>query len=226
MQFEIMKKAIPEECLRAFLNKNTRYDSRSFSDIRKFNYTPKALESLTHSAIGSLGYNKVILVLKELTQSQTNQNHNSINLSLSIDNQAIEEKINDNSLYSFVNKLISNNLIKLLSKEEINKSYSLFISIEGQDGNLYDTVALSLSKLFHKDTGIDFTFKNPFITRTYCYVYDQLLSDPLEEELQQSTYYFSLIKFESGEVYIHKINGEFIDWEIITQASNELAFSN
>lgn len=227
MQFEVMKKSIPEECLRVFLNKDTRYDTRHFNDIRKFNYTPNALESFTHSAIGSLSFNKIIIVLKEQMIQNPIQSQKEITLSLSIDNNTSEEKSNDYSLYSFANKIISDNLIRLPGKEvNNNKSYSLFISIEGKDGNIYDTIALTMNKFLQEEAGIDFTFKNEFITRTYCTVNNILLSDPLEDEVQQSTFYFTIIKFKSGEVYIHKITGDFINWEIITEAANTLAFTN
>ena len=64
MNFEILQKSIPEESLRAFLEKESRYDNRKFYESRKFNFAFGVLKTYKFSAIGSLGLNKVLLVLK------------------------------------------------------------------------------------------------------------------------------------------------------------------
>ena len=64
MNFDILQKAIPDETMRAFLDKKVRYDNRQFTQERNFIFTKKVFDSFSHSAIGSLGLNKVILVLK------------------------------------------------------------------------------------------------------------------------------------------------------------------
>ena len=65
MNFDILQKSIPEESLIAFLEKEIRYDNRKFYESRKFNFSSKVLNSFKYSAIGSLGLNKILLVLKE-----------------------------------------------------------------------------------------------------------------------------------------------------------------
>jgi exosome complex RNA-binding protein Rrp42 (RNase PH superfamily) len=43
MNFEILRTAIPEESLSAFLEKNSRYDGRNFEQIREFTSTKNIL---------------------------------------------------------------------------------------------------------------------------------------------------------------------------------------
>ena len=54
MNFEILQRAIPDETMRAFLDKKVRYDNRQFEQRREFTYTPNALDSFEISAIVGL----------------------------------------------------------------------------------------------------------------------------------------------------------------------------
>ena len=73
MNFDIFQKSIPEECLRAFLEKGSRFDDRKFYESRKFNYSFGVLNSYEYSAIGSLGLNKILLVLKEIGKNMSDK---------------------------------------------------------------------------------------------------------------------------------------------------------
>ena len=103
MNFEILQRAIPDETMRAFLDKKVRYDNRQFEQRREFTYTPNALDSFEISAIGSLGLNKVIIVLKEDKESKEK-------MSLVIESMETSKQSSMIKVYNYVNKLISNNL--------------------------------------------------------------------------------------------------------------------
>lgn len=57
---------------------------------------------------------------------------------------------------------------------------------------------------------------------TFCIVDDKLLLDPTNEEVNASSYYFSIIKFEKEEkkpeFLIHKISGDVIKSSILKEA--------
>ena len=106
MNFEILQKAIPEESLRTFLEKEMRYDNRKFYESRKFNFAFGVLNTYKYSAIGSLGLNKILLVLKD-TDKKTNQEQPKVNII--IDDFETEKK--SKKLYDFVDKIMKNNLI-------------------------------------------------------------------------------------------------------------------
>ena len=202
MNFEILQKAIPDETMRAFLDKKVRYDSRQFEQRREFTYTPNALDSFEISAIGSLGLNKVIIVLKEDKESKEK-------MSLVIESMETSKQSSMIKVYNYVNKLISNNL-----SSESSKAMKMFITIESDDGNVYDTIANTLM-CFLKES-----IKNKYQTTTICVLNGEVLIDPSKEEAKLAEFMFNVIKFDSGEMYIHKIKGEFIKWEKIKEIVN------
>ena len=165
MNFEILQKSIPEESLRAFMEKESRYDNRKFYESRKFSFAFGVLNSYKYSAIGSLGLNKILLVLKN-TGKKTNQENPVINII--IDDFASEKK--PKKIYDFIDKIIKNNLIyeknDIKEKEELN----LYITIESIDGNIYETIAKSLIKFFSKENNINIIFNKQFDSRTICFL--------------------------------------------------------
>ena len=121
MKFEVFKKAIPKECLNAFIEKQTRYDGRTFEQNKEFIFTPKVFDSFQYSAIGSLGLNKIIFVLKE---NDTQEGKNS--LSINIENFETNDQRKINLIDDYVKKISTDNF--LFKKD--NKKYELFIIIE------------------------------------------------------------------------------------------------
>ena len=163
MNFEILQKSIPEESLRAFMEKESRYDNRKFYESRKFSFAFGILNSYKYSAIGSLGLNKILLVLKK-TGKKTNQEKPIKNII--IEDFASEKK--SKKIYDFIDKIIKNNLIyeknDIKEKEELN----LYITIESIDGNIYEPIAKSLIKFFSKENNINIIFNKQFDSRTIC----------------------------------------------------------
>ena len=147
MNFEILRTAIPEESLSAFLEKNSRYDGRNFEQIREFTSTKNILEFCKYSLIGSLGLNKVILVLK--IEDIPNYNNNDIQFNFILDNFESSKQENNYLLNNYVNQITKNN-IKPINERGKNKLYTLYITIESIDGNIYDTIGLSIQKFFEK----------------------------------------------------------------------------
>lgn len=205
MNFEILQKAIPDETMRAFLDKKVRYDNRQFEQRREFTYTSNALDSFEISAIGSLGLNKVIIVLKEDKESKEK-------MSLVIESMETSKQNSMIKVYNYVNKLISNNI-----SSESKKGMKMYITIESDDGNVYDTIANTLMSFFNES---DWKIKNKYQTTTICVLNDEVLIDPSKEEAKLAEFMFNVIKFDSGEMYIHKIKGEFIKWEKIKEIVN------
>lgn len=205
MNFEILQKAIPDETMRAFLDKKVRYDNRQFEQRREFTYTSNALDSFEISAIGSLGLNKVIIVLKEDKESKEK-------MSLVIESMETSKQNSMIKVYNYVNKLISNNILS-----ESKKGMKMYITIESDDGNVYDTIANTLMSFFNES---EWKIKNKYQTTTICVLNDEVLIDPSKEEAKLAEFMFNVIKFDSGEMYIHKIKGEFIKWEKIKEIVN------
>lgn len=205
MNFEILQKAIPDETMRAFLDKKVRYDNRQFEQRREFTYTSNALDSFEISAIGSLGLNKVIIVLKEDKESKEK-------MSLVIESMETSKQNSMIKVYNYVNKLISNNI-----SSESKKGMKMYITIESDDGNVYDTIANTLMSFFNES---EWKIKNKYQTTTICVLNDEILIDPSKEEAKLAEFMFNVIKFDSGEMYIHKIKGEFIKWEKIKEIVN------
>ena len=205
MNFEILQRAIPDETMRAFLDKKVRYDNRQFEQRREFTYTSNALDSFEISAIGSLGLNKVIIVLKEDKESKEK-------MSLVIESMETSKQSSMIKVYNYVNKLISNNI-----SSESKKGMKMYITIESDDGNVYDTIANTLMSFFNES---EWKIKNKYQTTTICVLNDEVLIDPSKEEAKLAEFMFNVIKFDSGEMYIHKIKGEFIKWEKIKEIVN------
>ena len=212
MNFEILRTAIPEESLSAFLEKNSRYDGRNFEQIREFTSTKNILEFCKYSLIGSLGLNKVILVLK--IEDILNYNNNDIQFNFILDNFESTKQENNYLLNNYVNQITKNN-IKPINERGKNKLYTLYITIESIDGNIYDTIGLSIQKFFEKGNEFNIELINDYTTNTICFIDDKILMDPSQNELDLTTFTFNVIKFVDNKYYINKIAGSFQKWNII-----------
>lgn len=217
MNFDILKTAVPQECMHAFLEKDTRYDARNLNQQRNFSLSPKILNNFEYSAIGSLGLNKIILVLKQDTSSNNNINNN--NLRVEVENLTSRKPQTVNQIYLYINKIISSNIISLNNN---NKAYVLHVCVEYNDGNIYDTISLSLNQFFNSFPDLGLKFKVNYQTQTFCFIEGKLLVDPSLEEIKLSEFVFNVVKFESGEFYLHKIKGDFYEWSVIREAINTL----
>ena len=214
MNFEILQKAIPEESLRTFLEKEMRYDNRKFYESRKFNFAFGVLNTYKYSAIGSLGLNKILLVLKD-TNKKTNQEQPKVNII--IDDFETEKK--SKKLYDFVDKIMKNNLI--YGKKDIKErnEYDLFITIESIDGNIYEVIAKSLIKFFDKENNIGIIFNKQFESKTICFINGNILFDPMKQETELADFICNIIKYkENNKFIIHKISGLTISMKLIKQA--------
>ena len=189
MNFDILQKSIPEESLNAFLEKEIRYDNRKFYESRKFNFSSKVLNSFKYSAIGSLGLNKILLVLKE-TGKKNNEEKPVINII--IDN--FENAKKNKQMFDFIEKLIKNRLmyddIGLNERDE----YDLFVTIENSDGNIFEVIAKSLEKFFSKENDIGIIFNEKFISKTICFINGNILFDPLKQEVEMADFICNIIK--------------------------------
>ena len=212
MNFDILRKAIPEESLSAFLEKNSRYDGRNFEQIREFSFTKNILNFTKYSLIGSLGLNKVILVLK--IEDMINYNNNDIQFNFILENFESSKQENNYSLKNYVNQIIKDN-INPIKETAKNKLYTLYITIESIDGNIYDTIGLSIQKFFEKGNEFNVELIKDYITRTVCFIDDKILMDPSQNELDLSTFAFNIIKFSDNKYYINKIIGNFLKWNSI-----------
>ena len=212
MNFEILRTAIPEESLSAFLEKNSRYDGRTFEQTREFTYTKNILDFTKYSLIGSLGLNKVILVLK--IEDMINYNNNDIQFNFILENFESSKQENNYSLKNYVNQIIKDN-INPIKETAKNKLYTLYITIESIDGNIYDTIGLSIQKFFEKGNEFNVELIKDYITRTVCFIDDKILMDPSQNELDLSTFAFNIIKFSDNKYYINKIIGNFLKWNSI-----------
>ena len=212
MNFDILRTAIPEESLSSFLEKNSRYDGRTFEQIREFTYTKNILDFTKYSLIGSLGLNKVILVLK--IEDMINYNNNDIQFNFILENFESSKQENNYSLKNYVNQIIKDN-INPIKETAKNKLYTLYITIESIDGNIYDTIGLSIQKFFEKGNEFNVELIKDYITRTVCFIDDKILMDPSQNELDLSTFAFNIIKFSDNKYYINKIIGNFLKWNSI-----------
>ena len=220
MNFDILLKSIPEEAFNTFLEKKTRFDNRKFTDIREFTYIKNALNFYENNLIGSIGLNKVILVLKQkpINLEINQQNFPIINIIL--DNFNSLKSKNLNKIKDFVNKLIQNNFI-CENQENNNKIFELYITIENIDGNIYDTISLSIQKFF-EDNILGLKIKNNFTSKTLSVINNIILYDPSEIETKLSDFTFNIIKFNNDKYYINKIRGQFINWNLIKEVINNI----
>ena len=212
MNFDILRTAIPEESLSAILEKNSRYDGRTFEQAREFTYTKNIFDFTKYSLIGSLGLNKVILVLK--IEDMINYNNNDIQFNFILENFESSKQENNYSLKNYVNQIIKDN-INPIKETAKNKLYTLYITIESIDGNIYDTIGLSIQKFFEKGNEFNVELIKDYITRTVCFIDDKILMDPSQNELDLSTFAFNIIKFSDNKYYINKIIGNFLKWNSI-----------
>ncbi len=212
MNFDILRTAIPEESLSAILEKNSRYDGRTFEQAREFTYTKNIFDFTKYSLIGSLGLNKVILVLK--IEDMINYNNNDIQFNFILENFESSKQENNYSLKNYVNQIIKDN-INPINESAKNKLYTLYITIESIDGNIYDTIGLSIQKFFEKGNEFNVELIKDYITRTVCFIDDKILMDPSQNELDLSTFSFNIIKFSDNKYYINKIIGNFLKWNSI-----------
>ena len=214
MNFEILQKAIPEESLRTFLEKEMRYDNRKFYESRKFNFAFGVLNTYKYSAIGSLGLNKILLVLKD-TDKKTNQEQPKVNII--IDDFETEKK--SKKLYDFVDKIMKNNLIYEKKDIKERNEYDLFITIESIDGNIYEVIAKSLIKFFDKENNIGIIFNKQFESKTICFINGNILFDPMKQETELADFICNIVKYkENNKFIIHKISGLTISMKLIKQA--------
>ena len=221
MNFEILQKSIPEESLRAFMEKETRYDNRKFYESRKFHFAFGVLNTFKYSAIGSLGLNKVLLVLKG-TGKIIQQEQPKVNII--IDDFDSEKKTK--KIYDFVEKIMKNNLIyeksDIKEKEELN----LYITIESSDGNIYEVIAKSLLKFFNKENNINIVFNKEFESRTVCFINGNILFDPMKQETELADFICNIIKFknDNNKFILYKIGGLCVNMHLIKEAM--LQFDN
>ena len=212
MNFDILQKSIPEESLNAFLEKEIRYDNRKFYESRKFNFSSKVLNSFKYSAIGSLGLNKILLVLKE-TGKKNNEEKPVINII--IDN--FENAKKNKQIFDFIEKLIKNRLmyddIGLNERDE----YDLFVTIENSDGNIFEVIAKSLEKFFSKENDIGIIFNEKFKSKTICFINGNILFDPLKQEVEMADFICNIIKFKDKFI-IYKLGGLCVDIKLIKEA--------
>ena len=220
MNFDILLKSIPEEAFNTFLEKKIRFDNRKFTDIREFTYIKNALNFYENNLIGSIGLNKVILVLKQkpINLEINQQNFPIINIIL--DNFNSLKSKNLNKIKDFVNKLIQNNFI-CENQENNKKIFELYITIENIDGNIYDTISLSIQKFFEENI-LGLKIKNNFTSKTLSVINNIILYDPSEIETKLSDFTFNIIKFNNDKYYINKIRGQFINWNLIKEVINNI----
>ena len=218
MNFDILEKSIPKECLRAYLEKGTRYDNRGFNDSRKFHFSNNnILKSFDKSAIGSLGQNKVLLVLKEIG---LNYEKNNPIKEIKVENFAKDKS--SKNIDAFIHGLINKNII--YSSENNKNSYILYITIQSIDGNIFEVIAKSLSKFFSKDFNTGLVFSKNFISKTFCFIEGKILLDPIIQEVEQADYVTNIVKFEDNKYFLFKISGGSITINLL-QTALETNFS-
>ena len=209
MNFDIFQKSVPEECMKAFLRKENRYDNRKFYESRKFIYSSGVLNSFEHSAMGSLGLNKILLVLKEVAKNSDEKPK----INIIIDN--FENNKSTKNIFDFVSKLIKNNIS--YSSNNIKNEYNLFITIESIDGNIYEVIAKSLDKFFSEESNNGIIFNKKFISKTICFIDGNILFDPIKQEAEQANFICNIIKF--GEKFIlYKIGGHIAPLKLLQKA--------
>ena len=212
MNFDLLQKSIPKECLRAYLEKGIRYDNRKFTDSRKFHFSNNnILKGFDYSAIGSLGQNKILLVLKEI--GLNNEKNNPIK-EIKIENFAKDKS--SKNIDAFINGLINKNIV--YSNENNEKSYILYITIQSIDGNIFEVIAKSLSKFFSKDFNTGLIFNKSFISKTFCFIEGKILLDPLIQEVEEADFVTNIVKFEDNKYFIFKISGGSIEANLLQKA--------
>lgn len=210
MNFDILQKSIPEECMRAFLEKESRYDNRKFYESRKFNFNFGVLNTFEYSAIGEIGLNKILLVLKEAGKNVDDKPK----INIIIDN--FENNKSLKCIYDFVDKLLKNNISYSNNIDE-KKEYNLFITIESIDGNIYEVIAKSLDKFFSTETKTGIVFNKKFLSKTICFINGNILFDPIRQEAEQANFICNIIKY--GEKFImYKIGGHVISLKLLKEA--------
>ena len=210
MNFDIFQKSIPEECMRAFLEKETRYDSRKFYQSRKFNYKYGVLNTFDYSAIGEIGLNKILLVLKEVGKNI----YEEPRINIIIDNFGNNKSLKN--IYDFVDKLLKNNISYSNNTIE-KKEYNLYITIQSIDGNIYEVIAKSMDKFFSNESKIGIVFNQKFISKTICFINGNILFDPMKQEVELADFICNIIKY--GDKFImYKIGGQVVSLKLLNQA--------
>ena len=210
MNFDILQKSTPEECMRAFLEKETRYDNRKLYQSRKFNYNYGALNTFEYSAIGEIGLNKILLVLKEVGKNM----YEEPKINIIIDN--FENNKSIKNIYDFVDKLLKNNISYSNNTIE-KKEYNLYITIQSIDGNIYEVIAKSMDKFFSNENKIGIVFNQKFISKTICFINGNILFDPIKQEAELADFICNIIKF--GDKFImYKIGGNVVSLKLLNQA--------
>ena len=210
MNFDILQKSIPEECMNAFLEKETRYDNRKFYESRKFNYNFGVLNSFKYSAMGSLGLNKILLVLKPI--GKNDKDIPKINVII----ENFENNKSTKNIFDFINKILKNNISYSNNVTEKN-IFDLFVTIESIDGNIYEVIAKSLQKFFSPENKIGIIFNKNFISKTICFINGSTLFDPIQQEVEQADFICNILKY--GEKFtIYKINGYLVNFKLIEDA--------
>ena len=222
MNFEILQKSIPEESLRAFLEKEVRYDSRKFYESRKFNFAFGVLNTFKYSAIGSLGLNKILLVLKE-TGKKIIQEKPEVNIII----DDFENGKKSKKLYDFIEKIIKNNLIYEKKDEKERDAFDLFITIESIDGNIYEVIAKSLIDFFNKENKIGIIFEKVFESKTICFINGNILFDPMKQETELADFICNIVKYKDNNKFIlHKISGLTVSTKLIKEAILQIDNNN
>jgi exosome complex RNA-binding protein Rrp42 (RNase PH superfamily) len=225
MNSEIIRTLTPIEYISAFLNKNVRLDKRDLKQKRKAGYQTEILDSFSTSATSLLGNgNKLISVLKASQLNNINES-SSLNISLEYLGELPKVTYSVVNITAFINKLIHYNLNFELP---FPSNFTLFITILNLDGNIYDCISNLISNMFkganiqEGDTCLNrhISLKKKFVTNTFCIIEDKLILDPTQEEAEISNFYFTLIKFESDEFFIHKIKGGAINVQLLEEAFN------
>ena len=210
MNFDILQKSTPEECMRAFLEKETRYDNRKLYQSRKFNYKYGVLNTFEYSAIGEIGLNKILLVLKEVGKNM----YEEPKINIIIDN--FENNKSIKNIYDFVDKLLKNNISYSNNTIE-KKEYNLYITIQSIDGNIYEVIAKSMDKFFSNENKIGIVFNQKFISKTICFINGNILFDPIKQEAELADFICNIIKF--GDKFImYKIGGNVVSLKLLNQA--------
>ena len=81
------------------------------------------MNSYEYSAIGSLGLNKILLVLKEVGENMSDKPK----INIIIDN--FENNKSNKNIFDFINKLLKNNIYSYEKNKIEKKEYDLFVTI-------------------------------------------------------------------------------------------------
>ena len=210
INFDIWLNSIPEECMKAYLEKDCRFDNRKLYESRPFEFRFKVLNNYEYSAIGSIGLNKILFVLKEIGEN-LDQNPK---VNIIIDN--FENNKSTKNIFDFIIKILKDNISytnDILDKKEFN----LYITIESIDGNIYEVIAKSLYKFFSKENNIGIVFNKKYISKTICFINDKILFDPIKQETEQADFICNIIKFKENFI-MYKIGGRSVPLKLLQQA--------